>query len=474
MSKFSFQFKLAGMLLISFQSAFGLEYSSENSFSEKMHLENNLNKNSFNLDFSLLGIQYLSHSDFAPSFQQKAQIEGFLEKSFSYLDIKFYGFAGSYSVPHSSFFAVPEAFAGITSENKKNYLHMGRKIENLSFLDQNLHLGLYNPYYSYDLIEYNTLGLVGIHGQVQYSLFGMNIGYLPLYLPNQGPPVYEENGEIQSSSRWAQRPPSQFQFGNQNREIIYAIKNYDIQEIVNNSGYYFSAFTGRSEVRPWIRASFSRKPISEIPLSRDTYGTAVNFQGQVKLLPTVTYSQIRSIDMNVDTDRFKTTLSYIEDQPENKIALEDETLQFLEPLKIYGIWLSTDLSDWIKKTVITEISYAEISDGAIKDLMTDGRPSIFTFSSQRTLFKKPFAFKVQSNLFYIKAKPVITSLKWTYDRYYKGSLFTGLLKYEALAKMNINVGFDILGVEDEKEFENHFLKANQGNDRFYGGLDYVF
>ncbi len=444
--------------------------SSQNTSVEKVTRE----ASNLNIDFSLLGIQYLSASESDTAFQQKAQVELGYKNTYQSFDLGLNVLAGSFSLPRSSYFALPEAYLGKSSENHKNFLAVGRKIQNFSQLDQQLNLGLYNSYFSNDFIEYKTQGLVGLHTGLQNSFFGMNAGYYPYYLPNQGPQLYAENGAIRTSNRWAQRPPTQFQFGNQNREIIYTIRDYDIKDIINHSGYAVSTFLGFSDERPWVKASYSRKPISEIPLSRDTYGTVVNFSGQVKLSPVVTYSQTKSLDLNLDNSIFKTTFSYLEDQPENTVAVENETLQILEPLKIYGAWFSVDFSNWLGRSLISEVSYSEIYGGQIKDLLADGRPSLFTFSSQRTLFKKPLSFKVQTELFSIRSRPLVTSVKWTYDEFYKGSLLSGLVKYQALTKMNLNMGFDFLGVEDETANSDHFLKSNQANSRVYGGLDYAF
>lgn len=437
-------------------------------------ISNPENQKKINLDVSLLGIQYLSVSPADTAFQQKAQVELGYHNTIQSFDLAVSALAGSFSLPRSSYVALPEAYIGVSSENHKNYFALGRKIQNFSFMDRQLNLGLYDPYFSNDFIEYKEQGLVGVHTGLQTSIFGLTAGYYPYYLPNQGPQVYAESGEIRTSNRWAQKPPDQLQFGSQNRAIVYAIRDYDLKDIVSNSGYALSTFLGHSDDRPWIKASYSRKPISEIPLSRDTYGTAVNFSGQVKLSPVVTYSQTKSLDLNLDNSLFKTTFSYLEDQPENTVAVDKETLQILEPLKIYGAWFSVDLSNWLGRAVISEVSYSEIYGGKISDLLADGRPSLFTFSTQRTLFKKPLSFKVQTKLFSILNRPLVTSVKWTYDEFYKGSLLSGLVKYQALTKMNLNMGFDLLGVEDETANGDHFLKSNQANSRVYGGLDYAF
>lgn len=433
----------------------------------------------FSLSAQLSGVQYFSESAEDSNFQQQAEVQALYEKQGAIL-VKAQGLAGTFSLSKSSYFAVPEFFIGLSSADdgldavsEKRQVVLGRKIKNFSFLDQQQNLGLFNSYFTNDMIRYQQQGLVGIHTQLQFKKVGFYAGYYPVYLPNQGPQVYEEAGEIHSSNRWSQKPPSQFRFGNLDREIVYAIRDYDINEIVQNGGEGLSLFFGESSQRPLIQASYARKPVNQIPLSRDTYGTASNFIGKVNLSPVVTYSQAQAVDLNFDVNNIKSTFSYLDDRVFNKVAAEGETLQFLNPIKMYGVWVAIDISDYFQRKMEIEVSYAELKDGEIQDLLSDGRTSIFTYTSQRSLFKKPFSVKLNSELFFIKSKPLNSSFKWTYDDFYHGSLLSGSLSYQTFARLELNFGFDLLGVEKETK-ESHFLQDKQANDRVYGGLEYVF
>ena len=457
------------LLLLAFVFANPLQaFENQNRFKQS---DQSTNQN-FNLNVQLTGVQYFSESTADSNFQQQAEVQAKLEKSGPVL-VKAQGIAGTFSLSKSSYFSVPELFLGLESADTKSNVVLGRKIKNFSFLDKEQNLGLFNSYFSNDMIRYQQQGLAGVHTEFQYKKFGFYAGYYPIYLPNQGPQVYEENGEIRSSNRWSQKPPSQFRFGNLEREIIYAIRDYDINEIIKNPGEGLSLFYGDSKQRPWIQASYARKPVNQIPLSRDTYGTASNFIGQVKLSPVVTYSQTQAVDINLDSIKVKTTFSYLEDRVANKVAPENETLQFLKPLKMYGVWVALDLNDYFSRNMALEISYAELHDGEIQDLLSNGQNSLFTYSGQRSIFKKPISLKLNSELFYFNTIPVVSSVKWTYDTFYKGVLLSGIASYQTLAKVKLNLGFDLLGVEEESK-ETHFLQDKQANDRVYGGLEYVF
>ncbi len=440
---------------------------------ESRHTQDSvISSDKLTLEFNLLGVQYLSESPADSNFQQQAEAEFQFEKQ-GPIVLKAYSVAGTFTLEKSSYVAVPELYAGISSANTESFVIAGRKIQNFSFVDKNENLGLYNSNFTTDFINFRQQGLTGIHAQAQSGPFGIYAGYYPLYFPNQGPQVYEENGEIRSSNRWAQRPPTRFKFGSSERKIIYSIRDYEIGEIVRNSGESASIFWGNSSDRPRVKVSYARKPVNEIPLTRETYGTTTNFQGQVKLSPVVTYGQVQSVDVNLDTNKFKTTFSFLEDRVFNKTAAVDETLQFLSPLRIYGAWVSADLSDYFKREISTEVSYSEVSGGEVKDLLSDGRDSLFTFSSQRARFKRPLSLALKTELFVVSQRVVTSKIKWTYDTAVRGTLLSGLVAYQPLEKLNVNIGFDVLGVEQNRS-EDNFLQDKQANDRVYGGLEYVF
>lgn len=461
---------LYSIIILGSLSLFADEVGTSNTHLVDEQKELQINK--VKLEASLSNLQYFTSVPSENSTQQKGQIEVEIQKP-DFFNYKIHGLAGTFSTPKSSYFALPEAYVGYSEVDNLNFVAIGRKKELFSFADHQQNLGLFNPYFSNDLIDYREEGLVGAHFGAHTSNFGFHAGYYPFYIPNQGPQVYAEDGEIKSANRWAKKPPTEFSFASQNHEIVYAIRDYSLNEVVNHGGYAAAVFVGENAQRPLVQVSYSRKPISEIPLSRDTYGTAADFVGQVKLSPVVEYTKIGAIDFNLDGTLFKTTFSYIEDHPENGVAAVNETLQFLEPLKIYSVWFSSDLTNALDRNLVVELGYSEIVDGQIRDLQSDGSPSIFTFSNQRTLFKKPMTVSVKTDLAILKKKPILATVKWTYDRAIKGSLLSGLVAYEAFNKVNLNLGFDILGVENDSG-DSSFLKDNEANDRVYGGLQYAF
>lgn len=296
-------------------------------------------------------------------------------------------------------------------------------------------------------------------------------------MPNQAPQVSIENGKIESPNRWAHRPPPQFSYMDKNREIVYAIREYSVWDIMNSPGYVTSLFFSPKDMvtvaRPLLRMTYAHLPINDIPLARETYGD-INLVGQVLLSPEVTYHEVQSADLNLDiNESLQTTVSYIQDQPGNNTAKDGETLQHLEPLYVLGIRVKSDLSKQFHRRVVASIQYSEVQGGDIQDLQTNGQPGTFNFASRRTRFQKPLTLAATTD-FSMAEKLFTSELKWTYDFAERGSLLSGLLTVEAWKNFALNFGFDVLGVENNNPSEQNFLQLNQANDRVYGGLNYVF
>lgn len=426
------------------------------------------------MQIDLNQVGYSSASPYDNQGQQSVALTlGHKQKGFFFSSSEIY-FAAT-SEKNSFVAAAPEIFMGIGNKDS-NFAVAGRMKKNYSFLDSYYNLGMFNSYFTNDFISYKEQGLTGFHLQGYNGIVGVFAGWHPLYLPNQEPQVSEESGQLVSTNRWAQRPPPQFQFADKNHPIEYVIRDYRISEIISNQGYSASAFIGEDVNRPLIQVSYANHPVNEIPLMRDTYGSAMDFVGHVNLSPVVTNHQVQSADINFDFLNIQSTFSYIEDKVQNKTAAENEALQNLAPLQVYGMYVSADVSPWVRRQLIFSFAAAEMKGGEIKDLDSAGKESIFTFSSRRTQFKAPVSLGVATEVAFIKSKPLKTQVRWTYDRTDKGSLLSAKVGYELISNMNVHVGADILGVENSlpEDAASNFLDRNQANDRVYGGIQYVF
>lgn len=430
---------------------------------------------SFNarIEFDLAAISYAEASPNDNTLQQRAQIGFNLKKEgtfFSETSVM----VGTFSEPKSVYYALPEAYVGYG--DKEANATFGRKKEFLSFADSFFHFGLMQSHMSTDNINFVEGGMIGLAGHYNSGSFGFMLGYNPIFLPNQGPQTSVEDGRITSTNRWAPSPPAKFKFGEENKDINYAIRDYQLTDIISNSGYMASAYIGSNPERPLVRVSYADKPLNEIVLSRDTYSDITTFEGYVYLSPTVIKHQVTAADVNLDYENFKSTFSVISDTPANVKAKDLEYIQTLSPLSIVSAYASLDLSAWMNKKLEIYGAAAVISGGEIKDINSQGQESTFAVASSRTLFKQPVKMGVKSEMFFIYNRALEADVNFTYDQKLKGSLLSAALKYAPTKNLNLRVGADVLGVENElpADEQGNFLDQNKANDRFFGGVNYAF
>lgn len=425
------------------------------------------------IDFDLAAISYAEASPNDSTFQQRAQIGLNLKKEGRFFTESSI-IVGTFSEPKSVYYALPEAYIGYG--DKEADVTFGRKKEHLSFADSFFNLGLMQSHMSNDNIYFIEGGMVALAGHYNSGSFGLMVGYNPIFIPNQGPQTSVEDGRITSTNRWAPAPPAKFKFGDENKDINYAIRDYQLTDIISNSGYMLSAYIGSNAARPLLRVSYADKPLNEIVLSRDTYSDISTFEGYVYLSPTVIKHQVTAADVNLDYNNFKSTFSVISDSPVNVKAKDLEYIQTLSPLNIVSAYASLDLSAWMNKKLELYGAVAVIEGGEIKDLNSQGQESTFAVASSRTLFKQPVKMGVKSEMFFIYNRALEADVNFTYDQKLKGSLLSAALKYAPTKSLNFRVGADVLGVESElpEDEQGNFLDQNKANDRFFGGVNYAF
>jgi hypothetical protein len=426
----------------------------------------------FKFDASAIG--YSSNSTVDNGSIQQIQAEIDLLKADA-LSGRFNLIAGSFSTENSFYYSLPEAY--LSYGNKKASIAGGRKFENFSAIDRLYNFGLFEGHQTNDLINFNRSGLVMLSAQYyNESNTGFFIGYSPMFIPNQGPQITAKDGQIISTNRWASSPPRQFKFGDQNQEIIYAISEFNLTDILMNSGVVAKVYFGENRERPILNLSFAKKPINDLVLSRDTFADISTLKGNVILTPHVLFHEIYAADMNLDFGKIKSTLSYVQDMPTNKEAPGVETIQNLQPIQVASLHVSADLNKWLGQPLEIYAATAQVTGGAIRDLTADGKSGSFSFSTSRAQYRKPIKAGLKGEMLQIANRPLASDLSLIYDQELKGSLLSLNLQYALNSNLKFKLTADMIGVESETDAgtESNFIRENQANDRITAGVGYAF
>lgn len=383
-------------------------------------------------------------------------------------------YLGTFSEPGSVYYAFPQAFLGYGSPDAN--LAFGRKKENLSVADTVFNFGLLQSGFSNDNINFIEGGLTGLHVHYFTGKFGLNAAFMPIFIPNQVPQPKIEDGRVISTNRWASSPPTTFKEGKEEKNINYAIRGYNLVETISNSGFMLNGYFGENKTRPLISATYAKKPVNEIALSRDMYQDISTAEGFVYLTPVVLNHEVQALDINLDYENINTSLSYLADQPTNVVAKSQEAIQNLSPLSIVSFYASLDLGEVLRRKLKIYTALAVISGGEVRDLDSQGKESDVSITNSRTLYKKPLRFGVNGEAFLLRNSAIETDVAMTYDQELKGSLLSVVMRYAAMKNLKISLGADIIGTEGElsPSEKGNFLDQHKADDRFFAGVGYAF
>jgi hypothetical protein len=388
--------------------------------------------------------------------------------------------AGLYPENNFSYVAIPEAYFSeskyLKNESVEIEYAIGRKKTISNFLDNQFNLGLINPYFSQDLIHYKTEGLIGFHSSVGNHLLKLGANYYPIFLPNQGPSSKEQDGKIKGANHWASGAPETFIYNGKENSVKYAIDDYNLSDLAAQPGYSVTLQSGDVELTNIeFNVTYSDKPTNDIVLSR-TVIADLNLNGAVKLYPIVRYSDKITTDLKIKNNNLTYFASYLMDAPRNRLEKDDRAVQVLEQINGYGAGVTLDLSDYLDRAFSVTTSYGRFFGGSITDTDSDGVANTFNISNQRLIYQQPFKFNLAFESFKISSRSVYLNVDWIYDSIQRGSLLSFKASHQPASKMNLSLGFDVIGIADETDLENKklFLGKHSADDRVTGAIEYVF
>lgn len=381
--------------------------------------------------------------------------------------------AGTFFSRSQTEFAVSElAVGGRLSEQVR--VDLGRKLERWSELDSRWQMGLWQPRFALDALRNQEQGLTGVfasYEQPQARLVGF---VTPVFIPTMTPPVREEGGSLVSDSRWYRQPSSLYSFSNRINQISYRLDIPETSQLVMNPGSGLKADFGRADGGAWLRTAWAYKPVNELLLRRQNFKSVAADRVDVTVSPDVTYHRVTSADLGYRFNSVGASVSYVEDSPGEKRPDAEWSIQKLKPLRAYSAQVDWDLADTIKRDIQIRMSYLKVDGGGIEDIQSDGTPDEFTLFDHRTQFSDAVSVSLEGQLARVANRPLTARWRYLYDWDQDGSMMNTEFQYSPEPRWAVVVGADVLGVQDETRRPSGFLNQFRANDRFYGGMTYVF
>lgn len=423
------------------------------------------------------GMQYLTSIPEAPqlTYSQLLSARLAIVKEMSWLEAASDVSGGTFFSRGQSHFIVHEAF--LASRGKEFRVFVGRKKKDWSEIDSRWQLGLWQPNFAMDALRPEAQGLAGFFADYNKDKMELLAFASPIFIPSMGPDIREEGGGLVSDSRWYRAPSRDYDFGNRLNTISYSLNVPDTLKLVQNGGAAFMGRMGSKEEGPWVVGSAGYMPVNELMLKRKVVKSATTDQMDVVVAPTVTHHVIASVDVGYTAGPVKTSVSYLEDHPQERRPASNEVdwaIQKFQPIKAYSAATDFTVTNILSRDLFFQLSYLKVDGGAIQDINSNGTNADFTLFNQRLKFTNAVSFRVEGQLMSIQRRPLVTRLRYLYDYDQEGALLNTEFLYYPSQKWAFLMGADVLGVQDESYKPSSFLNQYRANDRVYGGMTYVF
>lgn len=372
--------------------------------------------------------------------------------------------ASNYSVQEAFLFYRLESFFKIS---------VGRKKIEWSVLDNYWKTTIWQPKYAIDYLRPEGQGLTGAFFEYRRSDFQFVALTTPIYIPNMGVDIREEDGELRSDSRWFRQPSNKYDFNGRIKAVSYDLSFPETRNLISRPGVGFNVALGDRTRGFWANQSAGYKPVNELILKREGYVAAGEKNVKVVVSPDVTYHSVLSADIGYSFPTLRVIGSYIEDNPKTKLPTDDWIIQDLEPMKGYSLMVENNIDYSMIRDLKIQLGYLRIDGGAINDIDANSEKDSFTLFDERFFFYNSVLLKTEGKLFKLFNRDFTTKFSYLRDFNQRGSLVNTEFQFYPTQRWAVLVGGDFISVDTEND-SSAFLNQNRANDRVYAGVTYVF
>lgn len=381
----------------------------------------------------------------------------------------------------SSQFSVRELYWSHVGNEGRTETSLGRKLQYWSQGDQDWQLDLWQPRQTFDGLRPEQQGLTGGFFKHREGSIETLVLLSPIFIPTMGPDIRNDNGSLESDSRWYRAPSSTFIFQNKQRRIVYSLNIPHLEELVTKPGAALRLkVEPDSRVGTWASVGFAYKPINRLLVKYDQKLESVEEgedTGSAPLFPVVGYHSLFSADLGYRFERSMVAVSFLADEPQSVDQDTDDPyiVQHPEPAKVYTLHADTEMDvPGFTYPLVWTAGYMRIDGGGIADYDAKGRYKGAVFT-QRFQFTHAALAQVEMQTD-IRDRKLLSRLRYMREFDQRGMIASAEATYYPRKTIGFTLGADVLGVDDTSadNADKGFLNEFRANDRVYAGLSYVF
>ena len=383
---------------------------------------------------------------------------------------------------------VNEAFIATVPAPAENWqLTAGRRLYNWSQMDSDWKLGLWQPRYRWDYLDPELQGLTGVFFRAQQSDWEFVVLGAPVFIPEQGAPLKSEGGTIVSSSRWVSQPASKVNLLNYDTPMNYYINVPPSREIIDNPGGAAYLRLGDRSQGVWAHMAYAYKPMNQLLLSAnpdnrlrgreiESADIAGSATGVVQIHPRVIYHQLSEVTAGYSqSEEYAVWLSVLNEQPIMDNPPNRWISQQVAPTFLMSPGVSYDFPAVGPRPTRLKASVLKQWGGDARDSGELANSSDKSLFEPRYPFRNAFMTEFQMPWWWSGQRVLIFSVRGIYEWEDQGVVFSTKFHFQPAAMWQLLVGADLLGQwGGENDSNLSFGSRYRGNDRVFGGVNYVF
>lgn len=378
------------------------------------------------------------------------------------------------------FIAIGDLYAG-HPEGKQGF-YLGRKRQNWNQSEADWSLGLWQPLFQEDGLRQYQQGLTGLFYQGSFSQFEFTGLVSPMFIPSLNADLVEKDGTLVSESRWMRSLPEQATVNGRDVKLNYKLKTPPYAELLAKPTIA-ARLQWRSKESPdqWAALALARKPMNTLSIKYDAalVSRSVGFEGEAEVVPVVHMHNLLSLEGGLEFREVKLSASLIVDQPETKTiengfsddGFQTDYYQQQPKAAQIAILKAEKKTSWWDQDIQWVLSYLKIQNDKTSDFDSAGTQQS-EFVPYRFLFTNAASVQAITSL----TEKWKAKIKYIREFDQSGSVWSAEGQFQPNSRLAFFAGLDLLGIDQVSavETDTRFLNSYRHNDRFFGGISYVF
>ena len=389
---------------------------------------------------------------------------------------------GAFESPEELYFGVPEAFISPPNLGSGIGLTIGRQKRSWSRLDEEFNIGTWQPQLRWDYLAPKQQGLIGVFFDYRVSdSVKLTFFTSPLSIPDQGPQFSIRDGQFESANRWFVQPQSRVELFGDTSFSSDALLSFELdrpseEEMVMHSSFGLGLNIQAPASPFWVNLNYAYKPRNQIHMGIECANCA-DLSGPLEITALVHTKIVKhhlvTFESGFDRVDDAAWFSLTADIP-NKSGFPDKYAEAsLNPMLIGGIAYQHYMRgpigpSWIKGAYMRAIEFeGPERSGLVSSDQVESSLDRYPYTEVMSIDWKVWVMQRRSNQLRL-------STRYSYDLPEKGGWLSVTADW-VRGPMTLSIGGDILGAEvDPNSSEAGLFSRYRGNDRFFGGITYVF